>query len=62
MKVVIRLAGEPADPAVVVVNPDDALTVESFTMWLDRRQPGLPSDPGVTAAATLTEARTAGEA
>lgn len=62
MKLMVRPAAEPGDPAVVVVNPDDAVTVESFTMWLDRRQAGQPSDPGVTAAATLTEARTAGEA
>jgi hypothetical protein len=30
----------PSDPAVVVLNPDDEITPESFTAWLDRRQAG----------------------
>jgi hypothetical protein len=55
-------APELSDPAVVLVNPDDAVTAESFNNWLDRRQKGQPSDPGLTAAETLAEARAAGEA
>lgn len=51
----------PADLAVVVVNPDDEVTPESFAAWLDRRQVGEPVDPGVKAAETLAEARAAGE-
>lgn len=47
---------------MVVVNPDDAVTAESFTAWLDQRQAGEPTDPGVSAARTLAEARAAGEA
>lgn len=51
----------PSDPAVVVVNPDDEITPESFAAWLDRRQAGEPVDPGVRAAESLAEARAAGE-
>jgi hypothetical protein len=51
----------PYDPAVVVLNPDDEVTAESFSAWLDRRQAGEPVDPGVRAADTLTEARAVGE-
>jgi hypothetical protein len=51
----------PSDPAVVVVNPDDEITPESFTAWLDRRQAGEAVDPGARAADTLAEARAAGE-
>lgn len=51
----------PADPAVVVVNPDDDVTPESFAAWLDRRQVGEPVDPGVKASRSLAEARAAGE-
>ena len=51
----------PSDPAVVVINPDDEITPESFAAWLDRRQAGEPVDPGVRAADTLTEVRAAGE-
>lgn len=51
----------PADPAVVVVNPDDEVTPESFAAWLDRRQVGEPLDPGVKAVDTLAEARAIGE-
>lgn len=57
-----RPTAELSDPAVVVVNPGDAVTAECFNTWLDKRQAGLPSDPGVTAAETLAEARVAGEA
>jgi hypothetical protein len=55
-------AAEPAEPVVVVVNPDDVVTAESFEAWLERREVGQPSDPGVTAAETLAEARAVGEA
>ena len=51
----------PFDPAVVVINPDDEVTPESFAAWLDRRQVGEAVDPGVKAADTLAEARAAGE-
>lgn len=44
-----------------MVNPDDEVTPESFAAWLDRRQVGVPVDPGVKAADTLAEARAAGE-
>jgi len=59
--VVARRPDVPADPAVVVVNPDDEVTPESFAAWLDRRQVGEPVDPGVKAADTLAETRAAGE-
>jgi len=51
----------PSDPAVVVLNPDDDVTPESFTAWLDRRQTAEPADPGIRAGDTLSEARAAGE-
>ena len=60
-KFVAGFPDTPSDPAVVVLNPDDEVTPESFTVWLDRRQAGEPIDPGVRAADTLTEARAAGE-
>lgn len=56
-----RAADFPSDPAVVVINPDDEVTPESFVAWLDRRQAGEPIDPGVSATETLAEARAAGE-
>ena len=56
-----RAADFPSDPAVVVINPDDEVTAESFRSWLDRRQVGEPVDPRVSAAETLAEARVAGE-
>jgi hypothetical protein len=59
--VVARRPEVPADPAHLVVNPDDEVTPESFRAWLDRRQVGEPVDPGVRAADTLAEARAAGE-
>lgn len=59
----VRAADDlPSDPAVVVLNHDDDVTAESFAAWLDRRQAGEPTDPGVTAAETLAETRTTGEA
>jgi hypothetical protein len=59
--VVARRANDvPADPAVVVLSPDDDVTAESFPAWLDRRETGEPVDPGVRAADTLGEARAAG--
>ncbi len=51
----------PSDPAVVVTNPHDDVTVETFTAWLDRRLGYAPTDPGVRAVDTLAEARAAGE-
>lgn len=51
----------PSDSAVVVINPDDDVTAESFNAWLDRRQEGEPVDPGVRAEETLAEAHAAGE-
>jgi hypothetical protein len=56
-----RPADLPSDPAVVVLNPDDEVTAETFRAWLDHRQSGEPNDPGVLAAETLAEARDAGE-
>lgn len=61
MTVVRRAADIPRDPAVVVVNPDDEVTAETFAAWLDRRQAGEPVDPGISAAETLAEARASGE-
>ncbi|MDP9387331.1 MAG: hypothetical protein M3Q48_05235 [Actinomycetota bacterium] len=46
---------------MVVVNPDDEVTAETFTAWLDRRRSDQPVNPGVTAAETLAAARAAGE-
>ena len=57
-----RSAPKAPDSAVVMVSPDDAVSAESFSAWLDRRQAGQPSDPGLTAAETLAEVRAAGEA
>lgn len=51
----------PSDPAVVVLDPHEEITPESFVAWLDRRQAGEPIDPGVRAADTLPDTRTAGE-
>ena len=56
-----RPEGQPLDPAVVVLNPDDVVTPEAFNAWLDQRQSGEPLHLGVTAAETLAEARSAGE-
>lgn len=58
---VAGLPDTPFHPAVVVLNPEDQITPESFTAWLDRRQAGQPVDPGVRAADSLAEARAAGE-
>jgi hypothetical protein len=59
---VARSAAEfPSDPAVVVINPDEEVTAESFQAWLDKVQVGEPFDPGVTAAETLAEVRAADE-
>ncbi|HWS92601.1 MAG TPA: hypothetical protein VN306_08950 [Mycobacterium sp.] len=58
---VVGLPDTPSDPAVVVLNPDDEVTPESFATWLDRPQVGEPVDPGVRAADTLARARAAGE-
>jgi hypothetical protein len=52
----------PNHPAVVVVNPDDDVTAESFRAWLDHRQASEPTSPAVRAADTLAELRALGEA
>lgn len=57
-----RPAPDSDEPTVVLVNPDEEVTAEAFEAWLDRRQTGRPTDPTVTAAQTLAEARLAGEA
>ena len=56
-----RAEGEPLDPAVVIVNPDDDVTPEAFTAWLDQLQTGEPLRLRVTAAETLAAARASGE-
>ncbi|MGH9076281.1 MAG: hypothetical protein ACRDY0_02300 [Acidimicrobiales bacterium] len=55
-----RAHHQPINPAAVV-NPDDEVTPEAFTAWLDQLQAGEPIELAVTAAQTLAEARTAGE-
>ena len=57
-----RAADIPPDPAIVVLNPEDEVTPETFPAWLDRRQACEPVDPGISAAETLAEARATGEA
>jgi hypothetical protein len=52
----------PDDPAVVVTNPDDDVTAETFRAWLDRRQTKEPASPAVRAVETLAELRALGEA
>lgn len=52
---------ELEDPAVVLVNPEDEVTPETFTAWLDRLQSDEPLELAVTAAQTLAEIRAAGE-
>lgn len=54
-------ASEFVDSAVVVVNPDDSVTAEAFTAWLDERAALEPADPDVTAAETLREVLAADE-
>jgi hypothetical protein len=51
----------PSDPAVVVANPDEDVTPESFTAWLDDCQKGTPIATYVSAAETLAEIRGSGE-
>ena len=58
---VVSRAEDMPDPAVVVVNPDDEVTSEAFSLWLDQLQSGDPVHLSVTAAQTLAEARAAGE-
>lgn len=56
MVVVARRAPDlPSDPAVVVTNPDDDVTAETFLAWLNHRQVGDPTSPAVRAADTLAE-------
>jgi hypothetical protein len=57
----VRRPEVPSDPAVVVLNPEEEVTPESFAAWLERRQAGEPVDPGVRAADTLAGERAAGE-
>lgn len=57
-----RRAEDITDPAVVVANPDEEVTPESFLAWLETRQNGAPVKTSVSAAETLTEIRAAGEA
>jgi hypothetical protein len=56
-----RAADVPSDPAVVVLNPEDDITADTFRAWLDRRQQGEPVEPGVRAAESLAELRASGE-
>jgi len=56
-----RAEDQPLDSAVVVNNPKEEVTAEKFSVWLDQRQSGEPSNLRVTAAETLAEARAAGE-
>ncbi len=58
---VVNRAEDLLDPGVVVVNPDDQVTPETFREWLDQLQSGEPLHLGVTAAQTLADARAAGE-
>lgn len=51
----------PSDPAVVVTNPDDEVSDETFRAWLDHRQSAEPASPAVRAAETLAEVRALGE-
>ena len=63
MVLVARRASDlPSDPAVVVTNPDDDVTAETFLAWLDYRQVGEPTSPAIRAADTLAELRALGEA
>jgi hypothetical protein len=48
------------DPAIVLVNPKEEVTSESFLAWLDRRQQGSPVVTSVSAAETPEEIRDAG--
>ena len=50
-----------SDPAIVVTNPDEDVTAESFTAWLGDRQKGTPIERSVSAAETLAEIRAYGE-
>lgn len=54
-------ASEYVDPAVIVVNPGDTVTAETFQDWLDERADDEPTYPDVTAAETLRQARAADE-
>ena len=57
-----RGAGDqPLDPAVVEIEPDCEVTPASFNLWLDECQSGEPLNLDVSAAATLADARAAGE-
>jgi hypothetical protein len=51
-----------SDPAIVIENPDDDVTPEHFTAWLDRHQDDEPVALSVHAVETLAVIRAAGEA
>jgi len=56
-----RGAGDqPLDPAIVEIDPVE-VTPASFNLWLDECQSGEPLNLDVSAAATLADARVAGE-
>lgn len=61
MAAILTLAGAPGERDQVD-NPEDEKTAYAFRAWLDRRQAGRPTHPGVSAAETLAEARRTGEA
>lgn len=54
-------ASEFVDPAVIVVNPGDTVTAETFKEWLDERVGDEPTHPHATAAETLRQTRAADE-
>lgn len=56
-----RADDQPTDSTAWIINPDDDVTPESFTAWLEQLQTGEPLNLQVTAADTLAEARAAGE-
>ena len=42
-----------ADPAIVVANPDEEVTPETFLAWLDERQQGSPITTSVVMGCPL---------
>ena len=50
-----------SDPAIIVTNPDEDITAENFTAWLDDRQKGTPIATSVSASESLAEIRAHGE-
>lgn len=49
------------DSSIIIANPDEEVTPESFLAWLDARQSGSPVVTSVSAAETLAEIRDTGE-